>query len=102
MSESKTISEWISSLPEGELRSKLWDLIQDISHHKAESMAKVIDLAYLRAAWKPECPFWYGVSMYFEGSTPPEGIPEDDEALMGYRLAKKTMEAENPGGGDSV
>lgn len=92
MSETKTIQEWISSLPEGELKTLLWDLLQDLGHHEKESMAKVVDLAYLRAAWKPDCPFWYGVSMYFEETPPPDGLPEDDLALTGYRLAKKTME----------
>lgn len=83
---------WLNEIPPSEFRQKLFDVLQDrLSVHEA-SLAKVVDLAYLMMAYEPECPFWYGATMYFDGETPPDGIPEDDLAYKGWRMAKSAME----------
>ena len=89
---SKPVYAWLNEIPPSEFRQKLFDVLQDRLGVHEPSLAKVVDLAYLMMAYEPECPFWYGATMYFDGETPPDGIPDDDLAYKGYKMAKAAME----------
>ena len=89
---SKTVGDWLKEVPPGEFRDKLSNVLQDRLWVLEGSLAKVVELAYLMTAWEPECPFWFGATMYFDGETPPDGIPDDDMAYKGYKMAKAAME----------
>lgn len=92
---SKPVYDWLKEVPPSEFRQKLFDVLQHRLSVHEPSLAKVVEFAYLVTAWQPECPLWFGATMYFDGETPPDGIPDDDLAYKGYKMAKDAMETAN-------
>jgi len=85
----KTIEKWIKGLPDGRLKSRLWDALIDRFQVSAGSMKQVVDIAYLMRAYQNDCPYFFGAALWFDGLTPPDAAPEIE--IDGYNDAKEAM-----------
>jgi hypothetical protein len=106
MSESRTIQEWISSLPDGELKTRM----QSELTNPEETVGTMLEAIDLFSRWSNTMDgynFWHGVFKAFGGNHLFAAYNERD-VERGYLLGIRTMEAmESPehgkithGGGD--